>query len=211
MGDLRAVDDEELVAAVLARRAGAWWELQRRFERVMAGCIRNAMRRYGAFASPEDLEDILATVLLQLVKDDYKKLRAFDAGRGFRLSSWLGLIATRTALDALRRRPPASSPLEADDDRQHADSAPLPLDALERRRQGEALLGAIRGLAPGEQAFLRLYYEDALDADVIAAQLGISVNTVYSRKNKLRDKLRRLLEPEGPAAPAGGKVGDGSA
>ena len=33
-----------------------------------------------------------------------------------------------------------------------------------------------------------------LDIAGIARRLGISVNTVYSRKNKVREKLRRLIE-----------------
>jgi len=188
--------DEELLAAVTERRPGAWLELHRRFERVIVGCVRNALRRYRAFATDEDIEDIVAMVLLQLVKDDYRKLRTYDAGRGYRLSSWLGLIATNTALDALRRRPPPSSSLddESGGPSHVPDRGPSPVEVLERRRQWEALAAAVEALAPADRKFLALYYDEELEPEEIAARLGIAVATVYSRKNKLREKLRRIIE-----------------
>jgi RNA polymerase sigma-70 factor (ECF subfamily) len=189
--------EAELIAAVVARAPGAWPELYRRFERVIIGCVRNALRRYSALATEEDVEDIVNTVCLNLVKDDFKKLRSFDATRGYRLSSWMGLIATNTALDALRRRDPGHKSLDAGGDEgpaiQVADSRATPGEALERRRQWQALAEAIQDLPDPDRQFLALYYEHELAPEEIAARLGISVNTVYSRKNKLREKLKRLV------------------
>jgi len=193
-----ARSEPELLAAVIKREPGAWQELYRRFERVIIGCVRNALRRYSAFATDEDIEDIVNTVCLNLVKDDFKKLRTFDASRGYRLSSWMGLIATNTALDALRRRDPGHAPLDAGDDGpsvQLADGGATPGDALERREQWHALFAAIQSLPPADRRFLELYYDEELPPEELAARLGITVNTVYSRKNKLREKLKRILGP----------------
>jgi RNA polymerase sigma-70 factor (ECF subfamily) len=139
-------------------------------------------------------------VCLNLVKDDYHKLRAFDATRGYKLSSWVGLIATNTAHDALRRREPIHARLDAshdDDDAppvQFADEGPLPTDTLEKREQWDTLLAAVRELPEGDQEFLALYYDQELEPEEIARRMGISINTVYSRKNKVREKLRRIVE-----------------
>ncbi len=190
------MSEAELLAAVVAREPGAWRELYRRFERVIIGCVRNTMRRYSAFATDEDIEDIVNTVCLNLVKDDFKKLRTFDPGRGYRLSSWMGLIATNTALDALRRRDPGHASLDASDDApplQVADAGGTPGDALERRQQAQRLMAAIQALPEADRRFLELYYDEALAPEELAVRLGITVNTVYSRKNKLREKLRKLL------------------
>ena len=76
----------------------------------------------------EDVEDLVSATALNIVKDDYKKLRAFDATRGYKLSSWIGLIATNTAHDALRRRAPTEvwSAVALD------DTAPVPLASEEQ-------------------------------------------------------------------------------
>jgi RNA polymerase sigma-70 factor (ECF subfamily) len=101
-----ALCDEELVKAVLAREPAAWPTFFAKYERLVVSCIRKVMRRWGAPFNDEDIEDLVSATALNIVKDDYKKLRAFDPSRGYKLSSWIGLIATNSAHDALRRRGP---------------------------------------------------------------------------------------------------------
>jgi RNA polymerase sigma factor (sigma-70 family) len=122
-----ALSDEELVQAVLAREPAAWPTFFAKYERLVISCIRKVMRRYGAQFNDEDVEDLVSATALNIVKDDYKKLRAFDATRGYKLSSWIGLIATNTAHDMLRRRAPTEvwSAVALD------DTAPVPLQSEE--------------------------------------------------------------------------------
>jgi RNA polymerase sigma-70 factor (ECF subfamily) len=201
-----SVPEDELLAGVLAREAGAWAGFHTRYQRLIIACIKKALHRYSAHYTEEDVEDLVSMVCLNLVKDDYKKLRTFDGGRGYKLSSWVGLIATNTTLDGLRRRDPAHQPMDGEDGEkvvaQVADSRGDPGEAMQRRQEWQALLVAIGGLSPTDREFLELYYDDEAEPEVIAKRMGISVNTVYSRKNKLREKLRKLIEDSGP-----GKVG----
>jgi RNA polymerase sigma-70 factor, ECF subfamily len=187
--------DDELRVAVIAGRDGAWPELMRRYQRLLVGCVRKALRRYRLFVTDEDIDDVVATVQVGLVKDDYKKLRSFDPTRGYRLSSWIGLIATTTALDALRRRAPDHASLDADSDApmQVADQAPSASDALEARQRWRALVRAVSELGEADREFVRLYYDEELEPEALAARLGVSVATVYSRKNKVTAKLRRIV------------------
>jgi len=196
-----SLGDEALVAAVLAGEPAAWPTFAARYERLVGACIRKVLRRHGAHFAEEDFEDIVSQTALNIVRDDYKKLRAFDPTRGYKLSSWIGLIATNTAYDALRRREPVESAHTAslDDDEAPLQpaSAEEPADvALERADRAALLRRAVRELPPGDQLFVTYYFEDELDPEDIARLLGISVNTVYSRKNKVREKLRRILSGE---------------
>jgi RNA polymerase sigma-70 factor (ECF subfamily) len=198
-----ALPDDELLTAVVAGEDGAWPELMRRYQRLLVGCVRKALRRYRVFVSEDDIEDVVATVHVNLVKDDYKKLRSFDPTRGYRLSSWIGLIATTTALDALRRRAPDHTSLDGDgeggiDAPVVVDDAPSASDTLESQERWRALLGAINELGEADREFLRLYYDEELEPEALAARLGISVATVYSRKNKVAAKLRRIVAKDGP-------------
>jgi len=192
--------DDELVQAVLEREPAAWPTFFAKYERLVISCIRKVMRRYGAAFNDEDLEDLVSATALNIVKDDYKKLRAFDATRGYKLSSWIGLIATNTAHDALRRRAPTEVWAAVALD----DTAPVPLaseqqlasEALEAEDEARELRAAIAQLSPADRLFMDYYYVQELEPEVIARLMSISVNTVYSRKNKIREKLRIIVEKQ---------------
>jgi RNA polymerase sigma-70 factor (ECF subfamily) len=191
------LSDEELIAAVLAREPAAWPTFFAKYERLVVSCIRKVMRRYGAPFNDEDVEDLVSATALNNVKDDYKKLRVFDASKGYKLSSWIGLIATNSAHDALRRRAPTetwtavalddTAPVQLESDAQLASER---LEAEDRSRE---LHEAIAQLSPSERLFMDYYYVQELEPEVIARLMSISINTVYSRKNKIREKLRIIV------------------
>lgn len=190
------LDEAALIAAVLAEKPGAWTGFFRRYERLITSCVRRVLLRYGAFHSEEDIEDLVSQTALNLVKDNYKKLRAFEPERGYRLSSWVGLMATNTAHDALRARPPAAYSLDEGDEGKGHDLAADEVDPAERifrEQQSRYLEDAVRQLSQTEQLFVRYYFEDELPPEQIAELMQISVNTVYSRKNKVREKLRQIV------------------
>jgi RNA polymerase sigma-70 factor (ECF subfamily) len=198
-GPWAETSEEDLLRGVIARKPGAWQGFYRRYERLVISCIKKVLHRYTAVYGDEDIEDMVNTVCLNLVKDDYRKLRTYDPRRGYKLSSWVGLIATNTALDALRRREPIHGTLTPshDDDEapaQIADEGPDPGVSMERREQWRALLVAIRELPENDREFLELYYDQELEPEELAKRMNIAVNTVYSRKNKVREKLRRIIE-----------------
>jgi RNA polymerase sigma-70 factor (ECF subfamily) len=194
------LSDDELIQAVLAREPAAWPTFFAKYERLVISCIRKVMRRYGAGFNDEDLEDLVSATALNIVKDDYKKLRAFDATRGYKLSSWIGLIATNTAHDALRRRAPTEVWAAVALD----DTAPVPLqsesalasETLEAEDEARELRAAIAQLSPADRLFMDYYYVQELEPEAIARLMQISVNTVYSRKNKIREKLRIIVSKQ---------------
>jgi RNA polymerase sigma-70 factor (ECF subfamily) len=196
------LSDDELVKAVLTGEPAAWPTFFARYERLVISCIRKVMQRWGAPFNEEDLEDLVSGTALNIVKDDYKKLRAFDATRGYKLSSWIGLIATNTAHDALRRRAPTEVWSAAALD----DTAPVRLeseeqlasDALEAEDEVRVLRNAVAQLSPSDRLFVDYYFVQELAPELIAQLMSISVNTVYSRKNKIREKLRAIIFAKQP-------------
>jgi RNA polymerase sigma-70 factor, ECF subfamily len=195
MNPFAGVDDRQLVAAVVRGAPLAWPAFYARFERLMRACIRRTLRWYGVRSSDHDLEDLLSAVCLNVVKDDYRKLRMFDPGRGYRLSSWVGLIATNTAIDALRRREPEHASMDDPAGQAHEVPAgtPTPFDDLHRREEVGMLAAALEHLSEGDRLFLEYYFEHEMEPSVIAKIMGITVATVYSRKNKVREKLRVVV------------------
>lgn len=207
------MEEPELLAAVVGKQPGAWAGFYVRYERLIITCIKKVLHRYTALYGDEDIEDMVNTVCLNLINNDFKKLRSYDVTRGYKLSSWVGLIATNTAHDALRRREPIHRQLAPMDDEEggggmpeFADSGPSPGDTLEKREQWNTLVAAVAELPASDRQFLELYYEQEREPEEIAKIMGISVNTVYSRKNKVREKLRRIIEQA-----TGGKIEEAGA
>jgi RNA polymerase sigma-70 factor (ECF subfamily) len=133
---------------------------------------------------------------LQLINNDYRKLRQFDPEKGYRLSSWVGLISTNVAHDALRRRNPRTYPIDEMEAAvsQKADHAPSPADLTLKRQRVRMLEQALAELAPSERIFVDYYYVQGISANDVAGLMGVTINTVYSRKNKVRAKLKRIVD-----------------
>ena len=189
-----------LLDSVLSGRPGAWNNFQHRYNGLMLSCIRKVLHRYSAAYDEEDIEDMMSSVCLNLVKDGYKKLRAYDATRGYRLSSWVGLIATNTAHDALRRRDPIHMSLDDENNSPAgnvADARIGPSEQIIRMQQAGILAEAIDELEETDRQFLKYYYLEELEPEQIAEIMGASINTVYSRKHKVREKLKRIVEHRG--------------
>jgi RNA polymerase sigma-70 factor (ECF subfamily) len=87
--------------------------------------------------------------------------------------------------------------LSLDDDdwgvHQMPGKLPDPLENLERRERMEILQQAVQKLSEADRRFVHYYYGLNLSPEAVARRMGISVNTVYSRKNKVRTKLMKLV------------------
>jgi RNA polymerase sigma-70 factor (ECF subfamily) len=186
--------EPELLERVLAADDHGWIELVRRYRALIFRCITKVTSRCLHLASV-DVDEIFAEVLLQLLRDDMRKLRLYDSERGTKLSSWIGMISINAAHDYLRsaRRRPLLDRIgglvESSDDCERS-----PLDVLIEKERWAELNGILTGFSERDRTFVRLYYRDGLDPASIAAAMSISLKTVYSKKHKIRAHLRRCLE-----------------
>jgi RNA polymerase sigma-70 factor (ECF subfamily) len=195
-----ASTDAELLQAVLAHAPGGWEELLRRFRGLMYRCISKVLVRYEAVLCSEDADEVFAEVCLNLLRDDMRKLRAYDAARGSRLGSWIGLIAINTAYDFLRvtARRPMVDILDRAEEIETEEQGPL--EALMEKERWTELRGMITGFSERDRHFVELYYARGMVPEAIAGAMGISVKTVYSKKNKIRSRLQRIARHETRAA-----------
>ena len=54
-------------------------------------------------------------------------------------------------------------------------------------------ISALSDFSERDRTFLSLYYEQGLEASEVAAEMSISLKTVYSKKHKIRAHLRRCV------------------
>jgi RNA polymerase sigma-70 factor (ECF subfamily) len=109
-----------------------------------------------------------------------------------RLSTWILTIATRLALNELRRAGRPTVPLDAV--AEHLGGGEPADRAAERRRLGRAIARAIGALPVEYRAALVLREYHGLDYAEIAEVLEIDLGTVKSRLSRARSKLRDALE-----------------
>jgi len=192
--EYRMIPDGPLLERVLGKDQVAWRELIRRFRGLVFRCITKVAGKYDAVLSNEDVNEIFGDMCFNLLRDDMRKLRAYDATRGAKLGSWLGLLAINTAYDYLRQtsRRPLLDRIDGSPER--AGDGPSALDGLLEKERWGYLNALLADFSERDRRFVELYYGAGLLPEEVAAAMGISVKTVYSKKNKLRTKLLALAE-----------------
>jgi RNA polymerase sigma-70 factor (ECF subfamily) len=119
-----------------------------------------------------------------------RALPKFDPQGSATLSTWILTIATRLALNELRRPEPAAL---ADEPIGHAHVD----HDLDRKRLGEAIAAGVASLPDAQRAVLVLREYHELDYAEIASVLELDLGTVKSRLSRARAELRAFLTARG--------------
>ena len=94
--------DRELLHNCLAGKPGSWNDFVDRFLGMIYHVVHSTAHLRSARLSPEDVEDIAAEVLLQIVAGEFKVLKQFQGNAS--LATYLTVIARRTAVHEINRR-----------------------------------------------------------------------------------------------------------
>jgi RNA polymerase sigma-70 factor (ECF subfamily) len=169
-------------------------ELVRRYRSLIYRCITKVTGRCAPSLGSADIDEIYGDVLLNLLRDDMRKLRLYNPRRGTKLGSWIGMISVNSAYDFLRcvgRRPMLDRLDGAPDPHEESDRSPL--DLLIEKERWEHLNGLLADFSDKDRTFVSLYFGQGLDAEDVAEHMSISLKTVYTKKHKIRAHLRRCL------------------
>ena len=190
MGSLTP-EDADLLGRCARKVPAAWEEFLARYRPVLERAARSTLLRVVGSVRDDDLEAVIESTLLALVKDDYAALRAF-AGRSS-LAGYLQAITTRVGLNHLRTEHRKGwlrfRPLDAAADAPaEADAAPVDPGRL------AALRKAMEQLPPRDQLILKLFHLDGAGYKEIAALTGLSINAVSPALIRARQKIRALMD-----------------
>jgi RNA polymerase sigma-70 factor, ECF subfamily len=188
-----AQGDAALMSELLLGRPRAWREFHARYDRLIYRCIAKVTARFALRMNGDAVADIYATLLVQICSNDMAKLRAFDADRGKRLSSWIGLLAVNCAYDHLRavRCEPRRASL--DEVEEMGTESPQPDEVLDMKERAELVREILRDFSEKDREFVTLYFGEGLDVEQIAERMQISVKTVYSKKHKIQTRIEARL------------------
>ncbi len=154
----------------------AWNRFVQRHARVIYAAVQ---RRLVPAGRANEADDVAQDVFLKLCGRDFHLLRRYDPGRA-KLTTWLTVIATSTAIDHLRRRSAPTTTL---------DSVPEAVLAVEPRLP-ERIKFPPDLLSPRQTLVLELLYQRDLEVADAAEIMGVEPQTVRSTHHKALVKLR---------------------
>jgi RNA polymerase sigma-70 factor (ECF subfamily) len=186
--------DRELLKRCLAHQAGAWNDFVDRFLGLIYHVVHHTSHARSVPLRPEDIEDLAAEVLLQIVANDYAVLRQFRGNSS--LATYLTVIARRICVHDLARKaaarevqPPLARPTEEEPEEPRRPSG------LESLEEVERVLGKLPGR---ERQVVRLHYIEGRSYEEISTELNIPVNSIGPILSRARKKLRKTVKGAPP-------------
>jgi RNA polymerase sigma-70 factor (ECF subfamily) len=181
--------DRDLLRRCLLRQPGAWNDFVDRFLGLIYHVVHHTAHLRSTPLRPEDVEDLAAEVLLQIVASDYAVLRQFRGNCS--LATYLTVIARRICVHELSRRATAREvhPATPGPNLNEVEEAVVPkAQGLESLEEVEKLLGKLSGK---EREVVRLYYLEGRNYEEISTELKVPVNTIGPVLSRARKKLRK--------------------
>ena len=137
-------------------------------------------------ASAAEVDELAQDTFLRV----FRSLPEFEPEGPGRLTKWVLTIASRLAIDELRRH---RLPITAVDDATLEATASGSEDQATVGRRASELLGALAALTPEQRTVFVLREFHDFDYDELARALDIDPGTVKSRLSRARSALRALL------------------
>lgn len=185
--EAQTADRAQLDAPTLARarrgESAACRALVERYQHAVFALLTRMLRPAGR---GEWVEDLAQETFLRV----FRALPGFSPSGPARLSSWILTIASRLAIDELRRRRPV--PLAPDTPAQVAGTERTDAGA-ERQAMRQMIERALARVDPPGRAALLLLACHGKSYREIAAGFGLPVGTIKSRIARARQTLRRAL------------------
>jgi RNA polymerase sigma-70 factor (ECF subfamily) len=178
-----------LLKRCLHHDPGAWNDFVDRFLGLVYHVIHHTAHLRSMPLRPEDVEDLAAEVLLQVVANDYQVLRQFRGQSS--LATYLTVIARRICVHELARRAAARQVQPRADGRRPPEAEPeehprtgVGLETLEEVAQ------LLKKLPSRERAVVRLYYLEGRTYEEIATELNVPINSIGPILTRARQRLK---------------------
>ncbi len=142
--------------------------------------------------NPDDFTDLVSDVNLKLLD---KSLAEYDPKKGMSISTYIGMVAKRHAIDFLRKRKEAVTKT-GDMSNETQDIWSPQADALGRLiklEQAAKLRQAISTLKGEDRDLCEAMLEHDFSTEDYAKKRGVSTNSVYVRRCRVLARLRTLL------------------
>jgi RNA polymerase sigma-70 factor, ECF subfamily len=188
--------DRDLLKRCLGKSPGSWNDFVDRFLGLIYHVIRHTAHLRSMPLRPEDVEDLAAEVLLQVVGDDYAVLRQFKGNCS--LATYLTIIARRICVQELARRAAAREVqprLDGVPPVEEHEEPPKPQGGLETLEEVAQLL---RRLPGKERNVVRLHYLEGRSYEEISKALKMPINSIGPILSRARKRMREGVKSAPP-------------
>jgi RNA polymerase sigma-70 factor, ECF subfamily len=174
--------DRNLLDRCLARKPRAWEDFVDRFTGLIIHVVNHTARCRSIMLSSADREDLVADVMMAIVRDDFAVLRHFRGKSS--LATYLTVISRRVVVRKLVGSRGATSLADAAD---AADPEPGAEQRITDREEVEQLM---EQLEDSEAAVVRMYHLEGKTYQEISRSTGMATNSVGPLLTRARTKLR---------------------
>lgn len=181
-----ALDDKELIGAIVDGQSAALSELYDRFSGMLMALSQRILH------DPADAEEVLQETFLQV----WNQAARYDSKRSS-VSTWLVLIARSRSIDRLRsRQVKQRTVLAATREKPDVHTSPKGVSNVLGQERRHRLRGEMAKLPAEQRQVLELAFYNGLTQSEIAEQTGIPLGTVKTRTLLAMKKLRAVLRDE---------------
>lgn len=196
------LNDYELVRKCLYDDDGTAWEIfVRKYSKLIWSSIHKTFCSYTFHYCKEDIEDIediYSFVFLSLIEDDFRRLRQFRNENACSLSTWLTVITVRMTIDYMRKDKKHFFIESGGEERDVLELIPDRKNCaekiLEEKQTGESLKKSIDALLPQDKIIYDMLYNRGISYEETAKMLGMSVESVYTRKHRIIARIKKNIE-----------------
>ena len=198
------MDEQEFIQRCLKQEKSAWDEFVDRYSRLIYNYIYSVFKIKGISHSSDTVNDLFQEIFLNLIKDNFHKLRQFKGKNNASLASWLRIITINFCLDYLKKEKKSNLSLDEDfgdegsslkdilaDERISADKL------LTDQERLQYLSECIDSLSSQDKYFLEMHIHQGIKLRDLQLTLGISRSAMDMQKSRLIQKLRDCFRDKG--------------
>jgi RNA polymerase sigma-70 factor (ECF subfamily) len=189
--------DRNLLNRCLEHDPGAWNDFVDRFLGLIHHVVHHTAHSRSVPLRSEDVEDLCAEILLQIVARDYAVLRRFRAKAS--LTTYITVIARRVCVRELVRR---HFDAELGHTAAHValgSNVEIPATPEERIDNEDEVRFMLDGLGRKEASVVRMFHLEGKSYQEISEATGIAQNSIGPTLKRAREKIRRRAEQKTPA------------
>ena len=158
--------------------------------------IRKILNYYGINFDSDDIEDIRSLFMIEILKNDCKKLRQYDENKGLGLRLWIIMICRQFVQNYLRDNRLFSlkkrNELRPEEAIKTIEIKSL-FEILALKEEEYILNKCLAELSDLDQLIIKLYYYDGYLLKEIATAVDKTTETVNTRKFRAIEKIKECL------------------